>query len=408
MNTRLDKFFPLPDFLRMPAIGLDISDRALKYVELVNTNTGVGVKRFGKKNLAEGIIKRGIIQDAQKLGEACRALQQELGVRFARVAVPEELVYGFVITIPQVAPEEIRAAVEFQIEEHVPARKEDLIFDYEILKEDARSYTIKVNAILNKTFESYNNILANSGFTLVYFEPEPEAIVRSLILSEGENAIVVDIGAVRTSVSIIEDKKIVSATTVQFSGDLLTQTFATEGVSLEEAEKTKHSFTLGDDQKSILIKKNIDVLNKEIMRYFNYWQMHVQENVVSTMSDMEELEEQIPKNTEEKVAPDLGGDEQKKFQDIVNTKTPLEKKEIGIENKQEVSQFQKKIILCGGAAQLGGLQEYIAEQLHMPSSPAIVWNAPGVSHPEKHTIPEQELLTYVTALGLALVDFKYD
>jgi Tfp pilus assembly PilM family ATPase len=48
-----DKFFPTPDFLKMPSFGLDISDEALKFIELVATKDGIKVGKYGEKKIAK-------------------------------------------------------------------------------------------------------------------------------------------------------------------------------------------------------------------------------------------------------------------------------------------------------------------------------------------------------------------
>ena len=68
----------------------------------------------------------------------------------------------------------------------------------------------------------------------------------------------------------------------------------------------------------------------------------------------------------------------------------------------------KKIILCGGAANLIGLLEYLSISVKSKVETANVWT--NIANTEKY-IPEITLdhsLTFAAALGLALGDFEHD
>jgi len=365
----------MPDFLRMPAIGLDISDHAVKYVVLKNTNKGLAVEAFGRRDLEEGIIKHGVIQDEKKLIVILNEVQKETGLHFARVAIPEMLVYGFNVNIPKVNHDQIKQAIEFQIEDHVPIQKESLIFDYEILSEGSRSYFIKVNAILKKTFESYNEALINSGLSVASFEPEPESVFRAIRLKDGQkNAIVIDLGSRRTSLSIVGGEKIISSSTVDFSGNLLANIIAGDGSSFEEFEKAKKGMILGDDEKSEKIKKQIDILNIEIKKHFNYWKEHL------------DIEDSLPSEDTSV--------------EVFNGK---EGSVLDIEKSGMIP-----VILSGGSAHLSGLPEYMSKKLKTNVSFADIWTQKSDSKSGGKNILKDGLLIYATAIGLALSDFNYD
>ena len=374
MNTLLDKFFPIPDFLRMPAVGIDISDTMITYTEIVHTNKGMGVGRFGQKALDEGIISKGVVQDTQKLQTILSALHEELGIHFARVTAPEQLVFGFVITIPKVDHKEIPAAIEFQIEEHIPAAKTELIFDYEILTETSRNYRLKVSAVTERVFESYRAVLEDSGFHLVHFEPKPEANLRGLVRDDAQqDAVIVDIGKDHSSISIVENDLIISSASVDFNSG---------GAG------------------------NIDTLGDEITRYYNYWRTKDVKRVVSVedtkeTDDRQESEEQKESQSDsEEVVPDKEASEGE-------TKTKDEKA-ADVDQEKESSDTTRSmypIVVCGDVEGSVPSFEQLAKKLDTEVVQGAVWNAPDVEGDAKYHIPKNDVAKYTTAIGLALSDF---
>jgi len=355
MNTLVDKFFPIPDFLRMPAVGLDISDTHITYVELIHTNKGVGVGRYGQKSLEEGVVLKGVVQDIQKLKTILSALQKELNIHFARVAAPEQLVFGFVITIPKVDQREIPAAIEFQIEEHVPVAKKDLIFDYEILSESSRGYHLKVNAVKQQVFESYRTVLGDSNFHLVHFEPKPEASFRGLVVNEDlQNSIVINISKDHSSISIVEDGIIISSASVGFNS-------GGEG--------------------------NIDNLGDEITRYYKYWRT-------------KDVKKDVSIQVEDITTPESAdSDDKSKLEEKIEDMIDGEGKEV------DVVRSMYPIVLCG---EVGGLLpsfEQLAKKLDTKVVQGEVWNAPTVESDSKYHISKSKVAQYATAIGLALSDF---
>ena len=61
MMEILSRIFPPPRYLQMPALGMDISDRSLKFVEILEKGGALRLGRFGKRTLPEGLIEAGEI-----------------------------------------------------------------------------------------------------------------------------------------------------------------------------------------------------------------------------------------------------------------------------------------------------------------------------------------------------------
>src|SRR3989344_1844319 len=67
IGDKLKKIIPPPAYLKMSAIGFDISDRSIKYVELAKKGDFFELARFGRTVLPEGLLQSGEIKNAPEL-----------------------------------------------------------------------------------------------------------------------------------------------------------------------------------------------------------------------------------------------------------------------------------------------------------------------------------------------------
>lgn len=358
MSRNLYKsFFPIPYFLAMPSFGVDISDESIKYVELINTQKGIKVGKFGEKIIPIGIIESGRIKEQKKLEEILISLRKEIGLKSARVSLPEEQVYLFKLRLEKAGLKSIREGIEFLIEEHVPIKIEDIIFDYEILSEDSQGIEVEVAAIPKEIIKIYLSVFENASIETPSFELEDQARARTIIKKgDFETYMIVDFGRKRTGISVVSNGTVMFASTLDVGGVLLTNLIQKNfNISFEEAEKMKRQYGLQRNAKnkemfSILLN-GVSILRDEIEKHFLYWHTH--------------------KNEEGKDRPLI-----------------------------------KKIILCGGDSNLIGLSEYLAVTIKNKVEIANVWvniNETQESIPE---INFEKSLSFAAALGLALGDFE--
>jgi len=352
-------FFPTPKFLMAPSFGLDLSDQSLKFVELLSTRNGVRLGRHGERKIPAGIIESGRIKDPQKLVEVLTALRNEEGLRFVRVSLPEEQIYLFRLRLGKEGLVNVREGIELSLEEHIPIPAQDAIFDYEIVHEDNNSLELQVGAIPKNIIDNYLLVFRESKLSIQSLEMEGQAISRAVIKKgDMETYMIVDFGQTRTGIFIVSGGVVAFASTFDFGGAMLTEMIK-KGFNMtsEEAEDIKRKVGLQRnlENKEIfsVLLNSVSVLRDEVDKHFLYWNTHEDE--------------------EGRMHPPI-----------------------------------KKILLCGGDANLNGLAEYLSVSIKNKVEPANVWvNVVGL----EDYIPEinfNRSLTYATALGLALGDFEHD
>ena len=356
-NRFFFRFFPPPKILSTSSFGLDISDESLKFVELVPTKDGIGLGRYGERAIPLGVIESGKIKDSKKMEEILSSLRKEEGVKSVRVSLPEEQVYLFQLRLEKAGLKNVREAIELALEEHVPITAEDAIFDYELVKEDTQSLEVQVTAIPKNIIENYLSIFKNSDISVQSFELEAQAISRSVIRDgDPETYMIVDFGKKRTGIFIVSGGIVMFTSTLDLGGVMLTNMIQKNfGVSFEEANKMKQKYGLerNVENKEVfaVLLNSVSVLRDEIVKHFLYWHTHKDEN---------------------------------------GKNNPV----------------IKKIIFCGGDANLIGLSDYISVSMKSSVEMANVWK--NITNTEK-SIPEmyfKQALAFATALGLALGDFK--
>src|SRR3989344_3179225 len=135
----LYRLLPPPSYLDITAVGLDISDRSIKYAELAETGKGIRLKRFGSKTLNAGVIESGEIKKPEELSAILYSIFKPLKVGYVVSALPEERGYISVMPLPQAEKDQIREAVELSLPEKIPLPAGEAVFDFEFMPQTAVS-----------------------------------------------------------------------------------------------------------------------------------------------------------------------------------------------------------------------------------------------------------------------------
>jgi|JI10StandDraft_1071094.scaffolds.fasta_scaffold38196_6 type IV pilus assembly protein PilM len=359
LHTRRRHSFTMPELLIVRSVGLDISDQSVKYAELVPSRGSLVLGRHGALSFPEGVIVSGKVVDPAKLGTTLLALRTKEKIRAVRVSLPEEQVYVFRIRVTGVPYQNLRSAVELQLEEHIPIAVKDAVFDFDCVESHDDGFDVQVVATSKDILDGYLKALAIAELTPLSFELEAQALARAVTPSgDTSTSMVIDFGATRTGISIIHKGIVLFTSTIAVGGNGVTSAISRAlSISFDEAEKMKHAIGLSEREQNReafgAMVGTLSALRDEINRSYTYW--HTEKN-------------------------DEGNDRPR------------------IES----------IVLSGGNANLPGLTEYLASSLRMPVATANPWvNITDFSE-YIPAITKKEALAYATAIGLALKDVEYE
>ncbi len=351
MKKLFSHYFPAPAFLTMDSFAIDISDQSIKYGQLIKNSQGISLGRYGKEKIPEGVIVSGKIEKEDELVIILKKIKEKNKLHFIRVSLPEEQMYLFTLSVPKTDNQDLRDVILLQIEEYIPLKALDVVFDYDVIRDDGQNILIEVVSISSVIIESYISVFNKAGLVPITFEIEAQAIARAVVpTGETSPVMIVDFGDTRTGVSIYQNGRTFLTTTLSIGGVDLTNMIAkTYSIPFEEAEKKKQEYGLSTTSKAedifSVILNGISVLRDELNKQFIYWDSH-------------------------------GG---------------------VIRNEQI-----KRIVLCGGNANLTGLAQYLELSLKIKVENANVWvNILNT----KNLVPEmtfEESLGYATVLGLSM------
>jgi type IV pilus assembly protein PilM len=351
----LSRLFPTPAFIAAPTVGLDFSDATMRFVRLAERRHGLMPVAFAEMAIPEGCMQGGRVINERAFTLFLIEVRKKYKLKYVRVSIPESQVYSFTLAIDSVAKDDIRGAIELVLEENIPLRAIEAVFDYEVLSENETSIVVQVMAVSEVVAQSYFGCFNDAGLIPVSFELDGQAIARA-VLKQGnpDSAMIVDFGAHRSSITIVTNGTAVYTSTLDFGGKTLIESLSKElSIDIEEAGRLMREFgisTVGQhkDIFSSLIG-GISILKDEINRRYVYWH----------------------------------------------------------DRKDQYGAFPtiKTVYLCGGNSNISGICDYLSVMLKLNVVQANPWvNCMSFENavPE---LPREQAMSYVTAIGLALADY---
>jgi len=355
MKNFLINYFPPPDYLAMPAIGFDISDLSIKYVEFSKRGDRLIINRFGERLMPQGMIEAGDIKDKERLINFLSPLKKELKSKYITSCLPEEKAFLARLDMPVMDREDLRKAIELELEEHIPLSLGEAVFDFDVKREDGEDHLdVFVIAFPKSVVNDYTEVFTRAGFLPLIFEMEIQAAARAVVSrDEKKTFILVDFGRTRSSMAIVRGEEVFFSSTIRVAGqDIDKMLMKNLDIDQFQAEKIKREQGMARENEKIFnsILPIVSVIKDEISRAIFFWNSRVKD------------------------------DDDKKI---------------------------SKVLLCGGDSNLLGFPEYVSYELKLPVEIGNPW-VNVLSFDEQ--IPEIELrdaLKYSTAIGLALRKLKY-
>ncbi|HEU4677824.1 MAG TPA: pilus assembly protein PilM [Candidatus Paceibacterota bacterium] len=357
----VERVFPPPDVMAFPCVGVDISDTSLKYIQFEHRSIlddELSLKYWGNVDIPDGIVERGSVHDVDKLTAVLKEVRNRCGARYVNVSLPEERAYLFETTIASsTAPKDVRGLLEFKLEENVPLSPRDAYFDYAFVGEDEENKQTRVAVAVyaRSTINSYFEACSKAGLMPLSFEIEAQAIARaSVSKSITDTCLIVDFGKTRMGVGIVHRGMLMYTSTIEIAGSQMSADMRAVLGDLPEAELTNIKNTRGlvrsaeNEKVAKVLEKYAASIADELGIRIHYW------NTRGIDPDTREI---------------------------------------------------KKVIICGGSANLLGLPEYLTEKLDIPAERAQVWTNAFSIEKTVPPITRRYSYGYATAIGLALRNF---
>jgi len=353
--------------LKHQAFGLDISDLSLKIAELTKQHEGYKLTSFGEFSIPVGVIEQGEVKQEERLTSIIRSSLSNLEggkvqTKYVVVSLPEEKAFLQMLQFPRMNIEELSEAVRFEAENYIPYAIDKVYLDFQVvppLHNHLDHLDVLLASLPKDVVDPYMSVLENAGLTPVALEVESLAISRVLVKGGVVPwpILIMDIGATRTSLSIFSGYSSRFTASIPISAEHFTQGIEkalSVGKSEAEQLKIQHGLSGREDSEG---KKIFEALTpsltdfiEQLRKYMTYYESH-----------------------------------------------------IGHQHLRRPTKNVRKIILCGGGANLKGLPEFLTKELKIETSVGNPWhNILPSSLKELPPISFQDSIRYTTALGLSL------
>lgn len=268
------------------AIGIDIGSSAIKVVEIKKKGGKAVLETYGAIALGPyADLDAGHVTNLQvpKIVEALQEVLKQSGVTgtSAAFAIPVQSSLILTIELPTVIKEsELASIIPNEARKYIPVPITEVSIDYFVLPQKAESFeemnssndasgvpvkhmgktNVLVIATQNDAIAKFRSIVSECKMFASFFEIEIFSSIRSNFEHELSPVLLVDLGASRTKLSIVEFGMVKSYHTVDRGGADITASIATSlNVPYSEAEKMKKEFGLFDNAAQKTLAETIKI-----------------------------------------------------------------------------------------------------------------------------------------------------
>jgi type IV pilus assembly protein PilM len=193
-------------------IGLDIGSRTIKAAEIIESNKGRVLKRFGLTDIAPGFIEDGAINQPEEVAEAIRELFKSFNLREKNVAVS---IGGYSVIVKKInvqtmAEDQLQETIHFEAEQYIPFDISDVNLDFQILgpnENNPNQMNVFLVAAKKEMVNDYINLVNLAGLNPCIIDVEAFALQNIFEINyelKDENIALIDIGASKTSLNILK------------------------------------------------------------------------------------------------------------------------------------------------------------------------------------------------------------
>ncbi|MEK7105352.1 MAG: type IV pilus assembly protein PilM [Patescibacteria group bacterium] len=254
-------------------LGIDVGVGGMKLVELANEKGRAKLMTYAYTERALPDQGKSLLDDAKATGVLIAKMVKQSGGDAVKAVsgLPQHMVFDSVISVPAIKdPKQLKPLVEAQIRKLAPIPIEEMIIDSRVIenKEKQEHVRVLVTGAAKTLVSKYVEAFKTAKVELISLETESFALIRSLIGRDKAVIMILDIGAMRTNITIVEKGVPFFTRSVNVGGGQLTKTIAEQmGISLEEAEQMKLDLGKGPDEG---VPPSVERLLQPILNEINY------------------------------------------------------------------------------------------------------------------------------------------
>lgn len=233
-----------PSFFKTPAVGLDIDRGAIKAVQVSRSSGSYALQHVGYRKLPPGAVSDGEVADHDLLSYEIKEFWASHSFKGKAVylGVANQKVVVRLLDFPRMSPEDLKTAIGFEAQDHIPMPIDEAVLDYVVLgpqEEGSDLDRILIVAAQQDMISRYSSALRAAGLRPEGVDVKALSLLRSTLpvsLFDDEGAILLlDIGAEITSLVVSQSGTPTLTRFIPGGSGYLAQAVA-EAASLPEEE----------------------------------------------------------------------------------------------------------------------------------------------------------------------------
>lgn len=241
-------------------LGVDLGAGGVKMVELQNEKGRARLHTYGFTERMPDVQPVNLVDSPKETADLLRKIVQRAKTSTMRTiaGLPIASVFSSVITVPKGNEKELREAIQWQAKKLIPVPLEEMVLDFKPIavpgdkakapkatadkdkKDEPKTVQVLITGASKTMVQKYVTVFKQAGLELVSLETETFALIRSLIGKDRSTSMIVDVGAVRTNIIIVENGIPYVTRSLDMGGATLTRAMSKVlSMDLKAAEQMK-------------------------------------------------------------------------------------------------------------------------------------------------------------------------
>lgn len=185
MSTLLSKItnhIPVPHIMSFEHAGIDIGINHIRHISFKKKGDRIHIDRFGVYDIPT-IARDVLLTEQEEVLMALKKMQKDFKYRYVEVSLPEDLVYIYTAEVDGEDMDSIRTQVEFRIEENVPLKIDEAVFDitHVIYIKEINKSLVSIAVVSKKVIRDYIELFRKANMEVVSFLVQNQALSKTLI-----------------------------------------------------------------------------------------------------------------------------------------------------------------------------------------------------------------------------------
>jgi Tfp pilus assembly PilM family ATPase len=230
----LYRLFPIPTYLTLDTVGIDISPKSVCAMKLSQGKAGLVPTLFKEELLSdecELLESKDDLKRCEPLRVALLKMKEELKLRFVKVSLPEMKTYIFKTSLPHEALATIEDALTVKLQENVPLDPNEILYDFQILpmQKNQRMIDVVVTVFPKNVITTYTDLLYEVGLVPIAFESESQSNARAVVGQHDDTPyLLMHMGYTKVNLAIVERGVVHYTSSIPYPSEEIIKDFASQ------------------------------------------------------------------------------------------------------------------------------------------------------------------------------------